>query len=340
MGIRNLHKFLKRHAPNVYREVSISNYRNKSIVIDINVYLYKYKSLNANHWYTSLYKLVNMLRKYEIDCVFIYDTKAPAEKYTKIQERKSRKMHTQTKISDIKDALEQYRVSGVASNVLLNVMGRRNYSTVPSLLMPTTTRNLSIDIDTIQNEILALQTQIINITREDINLSKAILGYMNIPYYDSDNEAETMCAYLCRHGKMDAVLSDDTDVLVYETPIFLTRLNIMKETVTEIRYTDVINTLQITPDTFRDFCILSGTDYNRNIYRIGHEKAFKLLKEYPSIEQIQENTDIDISILNHIRVREIFSVNPTPPEINLKCGVPDIEGLARYVVENNLKLSL
>lgn len=340
MGIRNLHKFLKRHAPHVYKEISISEYKNKSIAIDINVYLYKYKSLNTNYWYASFYKLITMLRKYDINCVFVYDTKAPAEKYTKIQERKTKRKQTESKINDIKEALYQYQTTGAVDRVLTNVMGKRSYSFIPSLLTPSNSVNVPINVETIEMEISSLQNQIISVTREDIKLTKTILDYMNIPYFDSDNEAETMCSHLCCHEQMDAVLSDDTDVLVYGTPVFLTRLNIMKETVTEIRYQEVISALCLTPGAFRDFCILSGTDYNKNIFRIGHEKAYKLLKDYPSIELIHENMNIDVSILNHERVREIFSVGPKNSDLNLKCGEPDLAGLALYVVENHLKITI
>jgi 5'-3' exonuclease len=343
MGIRNLHKFLKRHAPQVYREIPISEYKKKSIAIDINVYLYKFKSLNSVHWYASFYKLISTLRKYEIDCVFVYDTKAPAEKYTKIQERKSKRKQTESRIQDIKMALDVFKNSGSVDNVLLNVMGKRmcsNRTGMPSLLTPTNPTNVTIDVQTIESEIVSLQNQIINITRDDIALSKTILRYMNIPFFDSDNEAETMCSHLCFHDQMDAVLSDDTDVLVYGTPIFLTRFNIMQGTVTEIRYAEVLKALDMTPETFRDFCILSGTDYNKNIFRIGHEKAFKLLKDFPSIELIRDNMNMDVSILNHERVREIFSISPKNTSLELKCGEPDMAGLALYVIENNLKLTL
>jgi 5'-3' exonuclease len=54
-------------------------------------------------------------------------------------------------------------------------------------------------------------------------------------------------------------------------------------------------------------CILCGTDYSSSIPGIGPMKAYKYIKMYGSIENIGKMLKIDISALNHIRLREIFA---------------------------------
>jgi len=68
--------------------------------------------------------------------------------------------------------------------------------------------------------------------------------------------------------------------------------------------------MELTSDEFLDFCIMCGTDYNDNIPGVGPVKAYALIKEYGSIEHIGRQTSLDISILNHIKSRELFRNYP------------------------------
>ena len=114
-----------------------------------------------------------------------------------------------------------------------------------------------------------------------------------------------MCSDLCKRKLVNAVLSEDSDVLAYESPILLLKLNILTGKCLQIKYTNVLKSLYLTSSQFLDFCIMCGTDYNKNIYRIGPDKAYKLIKNYSTIENISKF--IDTSVLNYIRIREIFT---------------------------------
>ena len=138
---------------------------------------------------------------------------------------------------------------------------------------------------------------------------------------------------------VDAVLSEDTDILAYECPIFLSKLNISDETVVSIKYNDCINELELTSDQFLDLCIMCGTDYNKNIPRIGSKKAFKLIKQYGSIEGLPK--EIDTDILKYERVRQLFREFE---EDNITmipcCGKPDFTKLSEFVFKCNTQVSL
>ena len=81
-----------------------------------------------------------------------------------------------------------------------------------------------------------------------------------------------------------------------------------------------------------NLCILCGTDYNKNIYKVGPKKAYDLLKKHESID----NFTIDTSILNHIRVRELFC--PKYDTFNIISNDDDILKKDRdlFCFENNL----
>ena len=48
MGIKNLHKFLKKHAEDAYEVTHLSNFEYKKIAIDTSLYMYKYKVIFAD----------------------------------------------------------------------------------------------------------------------------------------------------------------------------------------------------------------------------------------------------------------------------------------------------
>lgn len=319
MGIQNLHKFLRKHVNHIYENRKpLSNYSNKIFAIDINVYLFYYKKSLKSKWMQGFFNFITVFKKYKITPVFVYDTKSPQEKDITKEERRNRKKLVYERIETITKALEKFEKEGVVCELLRNIMAKRGHTM--SILLSDDENNMDyVNPMVIHHELESLRNQIVSVTYTDIQESKELLTYLNIPFFDSENEAETFCAYLCYHNLVDAVLSNDTDVLAYKTPVFLTKLVLKKQknmgeedTVIEINYNELLKHLEFTSEQFTDLCIMSGTDYNKNIFRIGNEKAFKLLQQYYSIENIEKEKGLDIKILNHERVRHIFTV----PELN------------------------
>ena len=148
-----------------------------------------------------------------------------------------------------------------------------------------------------------------------------------------------MCSDLCKRGIVDAVLSEDTDVLAYGAPLFLTKIDTTADTCVRISYPDILSNLDLTKEQFLDICIMCGCDYNQNIPKIGSETAYKYIKKYGSIEGIEKNTSHDTSILNYIRTRDIFL---NYPHHELKtvpyCGSPNFQELEKFVTENTLNI--
>jgi 5'-3' exonuclease len=148
------------------------------------------------------------------------------------------------------------------------------------------------------------------------------------------------CADLCKRGLVDAVLSEDTDVLAYGTPIFLSKINTSNGTCIRIKHPEMLAALKIDHKEFLDLCIMCGCDYNKNIPRVGPEKAYKYIQKYSSIEGIASNTSLDISILNHVRVRELF-INYQQVTYKIRyCGTPNFKKLAEFIFKNNINCSI
>ena len=186
-----------------------------------------------------------------------------------------------------------------------------------------------------------MRSYILDISSEDFEITKKLFTVLGVPWYHAPLEAETMCSDLCKKGLVDAVLSEDTDVLAYGAPIFLSKIDITNDTCVRINYNNMINTLQISSDSFLDLCIMCGTDYNKNIYKVGPEKAYKYIQKYSTIEEIENKENINIEILNHVRVREIFKNYDTANLDKIPyCVRPDFSVLTQFLFDNNIYINI
>lgn len=335
MGIKNLHRFLKKHTSISYDEIPLEAFRGKRVAVDVNVYLYRFKSIYKSNWLSAFIKFVSVLLKYDMKCVFVYDTKSPVEKTERKRERKQRKKNAEMRIHEIQDAMEAFNSTGTVSPILDNIAQKRG-SRVRKILLPES--NPVVDYEAIERELVSLSNQVINVTKQNIETTQTFFRVAGIPYYASENEAETLCALMCCHGVVDAVLSDDTDVLVYGTPLFMTKLSIKRETCVGIRFAEIIDHLGWTADQFRDFCIMCGTDYNHNIPRIANENAYRIVDKYKSLEEAErERTDLDFSHLNYKRVRAIFKVPESLRKYNVDRVKTDWAHIKQFLLDHRIR---
>ena len=80
MGIKNLNKFLKNKCPEIFSTIHLSNFAYKKIVIDVSLYLHKYKAVCGENWLSAFVNLIISLRRNNIHICFIFDGQAIPEK--------------------------------------------------------------------------------------------------------------------------------------------------------------------------------------------------------------------------------------------------------------------
>ena len=335
MGITNLNKFLRNNCPQIFEEIHISEYSFKKVAIDISLYLCKFKSSCGDRWLSAFISLIACLRKNEVHCVFIYDSGCVPEKNAERQERAEQRAKLENRVYNLEEALNKYHLSGEIDHILIELYEKRTKHLEPIRLLK---KKPVVDMKIVEELVIKMRSHILEICAEDFLLTKELFKILNVPYFNAPLEAETTCSDLCKRGLVDAVLSEDTDVMAYACPIFLSKINTTNGTCIKIKYEEILFALGLKCDEFLDLCIMCGTDYNKNIFKIGPEKAYKLIQKHSTIEEI--SLFLDISVLNHIRGRYLFRQYE---KINVKipyCGPPEFQLLEEFIFKHNIKCSI
>lgn len=150
----------------------------------------------------------------------------------------------------------------------------------------------------------------------DFELCKLVVKQLQIPFYIShEQEAETLAVLLCRELKYDAVLSTDTDVLMYNG-------NLLKPLNGEFIYfnmCNILDTFHLTYEEFLKICLILGCDFCTKSPRIGPKTVLKkfrnvlLTKEqqamFNEVISVVPNTTIqhyNISLVNLLKINHLY----------------------------------
>lgn len=345
MGIKNLSQFLKKYK--VTKTFSIEKLKYRKVGIDTPMFLFKFKSItepSTNDWLGCFITFIAFLRKWDVHPIFVIEGKAPPEKSITQEERRDQRQKMIDKTTALENDLEVYISTGKISDILFQTWEKFKHKNNKSLLLKKPLSKTFINVEAIKDEINRRKRYEINITSEDIVNLKKLFDLMGVSWIQSKCEAETDCVSLFYDGMIDYIVAEDTDVLAYYNSLedkdlkVITTFNITELTFNQISKNMVLETLNLTQKSFTDFCIMCGTDYNKNIFRVGTETSYKFISKWYNIE----NIPLDTTILNHIRVREIFNVKSNF-EIHDKirwCRFPNldfIDNLSTFMFTYNIK---
>ncbi|BCR87853.1 putative exonuclease [Aspergillus chevalieri] len=115
------------------------------------------------------------------------------------------------------------------------------------------------------------------------------LKKMNVQYVVAPYEADAQLVYLERHGMIDGIISEDSDLLVFGAKRLLSKLDQHGDCI-EINRADFtacreVSLIGWTDADFRRMCILSGCDYLPNIARLGLKTAYRCIRKYKNVEK-------------------------------------------------------
>lgn len=331
MGIKNLSKFLRDKCPNIFRSTNISEFAFKKIAIDVSLYLCNYKVIFGDEWMFAFINLVACLRRNDVHCVFVYDSRPLPDKDEERKIRWEQRMKQEEKINELYMAMEEYVNTGVADPILLAFQDKKGLGS-KSLLGNNT---VQLNINQIGANVWKMKRQMFAITKEDYDLTKEIFNILGIQYLIAPYEAETLCADLALRGIVDYVLTEDTDLLAYGCS-FINKFDVRDGSCNFVDFKEVLSELDLNQEQFLDFCIMCSCDYNKNLFRLGPVKAYNAMLEYGNIDKFAEETGTDVSILRHVRVRSLFNftneeylkVKHKVDRIRVKyCDFPDFQKL-------------
>lgn len=227
MGIRYLGRLIddNKWANTVY----LSKYQGKRVAIDANLFLYRMYYQYGNI-VDGLFFLINKLSKHRITAVFIFDGRPPIEKGDIIAYRRRRR--------------EVYRER------YDNMISHRDEL------------EISIGSEEYMRRLRLLERKMFVVTREVVDEATKFIEIMGYNWVKYECEAEHLCAYLSRENLVDAVITDDMDVLACGARVVLRNFGTRNDSVEEIRLVDCLRGLGISLERFQDMCIMMGTEYN------------------------------------------------------------------------------
>jgi 5'-3' exonuclease len=229
MGIQYLNRFLIDNcSKSSIRKLHLRELKHKTVVIDTSIYIYKF--IAENKLIENTYLLISLFRHYSITPIFVFDGRPPREKRELLNQRKLQKQEAEQKYLEMKNILEN-----------------------------TTDRE---EIAKLQKQLENIKKQCVNVTMDDIQSVKQLLDYYGVQYYNAEQEADQLIAYLVNSKKAWGCISDDMDMFVYGCSRVFRHLSLLNHTLMLYDTKSILNDLEMTMDEFREITVLSGTDYN------------------------------------------------------------------------------
>ncbi|MFO8017195.1 MAG: flap endonuclease-1 [Promethearchaeia archaeon] len=280
----------------VKKAITFENLFNKKIAIDAFNTIYQflaiirqrdgtplkdYEGNITSHLSGLFYRTINFLEN-EIKPIYVFDGEPSRLKLDTIQERKDIKKEAKEKMIEAQEA-ENYEEA-------------RKYAQQTSKLTP-------------------------NMIEE----GKKLIDHLGVPVVQANSEGEAQSAYMVQQGDAWGIASQDYDTLLFGGDRLIRNFAVKRSkkvkntTITlDIEYinlTKLLEHLDISQEQLVDMGILIGTDFFQGIKGIGQHKAYDLIKEYGSIENLMEQEitigkkkiQIDSSIIE--QVKDIF-LNP------------------------------
>lgn len=301
MGIQDIYKFINNY--NVKEEVFLTQFANTSVAFDMPILIFKLVSsavaniVNNDNGFSLYENLHSRVYNYVLKLFDGYMGKFNSINITPIMVFDGRRRLNKKHKRDYNDMYQKIKV-----------------------LEDKLSNELDFDDKDI-NDLRKLYIKTHHFSKREMEDFKSELIQRGYLCLTSTYDAEELCSALCREGKVSAVLSTDSDNIVYGCPVLIK--DISKDVSFDVensklthkciiyKYQTVLDSLEFTKEQFIEFCILIGCDFNCRIQRLGPKTAYKLIKEYKSIDNLPDKYNDKKECLNTDECREIFTFQPS-----------------------------
>ena len=265
MGIKNLSKLLKRHAPDAIREIGLSDLSGKSAAIDVSIFMYKFMYSGRGDPIPSFMRLLDSCASFQITPIFVFDGACSPAKANEMEKRREERERNKKRLEEIEQRLRNFNGSIIEKREMQmqQVRMKKRVTTVP--------------------------------TRKNYMNLRGCLARHNVSMVQACGDAEKECVRLAAAGQVHVVISEDFDVLPYMAGIangrgkFITGFATSR--MVEYDMERVLQCMGLVPLEFIDTCILCGCDFSCKVAGIAIFRAFALISQHRNIEVVLRNLD-------------------------------------------------
>lgn len=253
MGIRGLHTCLVKTTPDCIQTVDWSEWSGKRLGIDIQCFLYR---AIANHM-SPLKVIANQIAHFKqlnITPVYVFDGKAPTEKDTVMQKRRSDR-------HDANEMCESLRQSLI-------------HETNPEIR------------ESVSVKIRDLESQFPTLTYEIKDEVKKFLYATGTMFICPSCEADTILAYWFRRSVLDAIISFDLDFLPRQSRLLVPNHISSLNSWSDYNPVDICRALRMSQLQFVEFCALLGSDYTPELPIVPWKSALHSIQKKESLATI------------------------------------------------------
>ena len=126
-----------------------------------------------------------------------------------------------------------------------------------------------------------------------IESTKELASLLGIDYIDSPEEGEAEAVHLVKTGFADYVITQDYDAIAYDCQNILRNIGVKKNDhyvkINLVNSSHVFKVMGINREQFLYIAFMTGTDYNKGIYKVGIKRALKIAQKSHSEEDVVSN---------------------------------------------------
>jgi 5'-3' exonuclease len=321
MGIQGLFALLKDECPEVIHHLEIKSLSGISVAIDISIF-FNFFVKSKSDWLVLFINFLLELKKNQIYAIFIFDgPEVPPEKNPEQQKRRDQTNKSIHKLERGKELLPYIKGCIERKEFPLSEV----IDELKAIIGPIRAKNLQTefeDIYSIHSSLITtiekIQQQTKQILPEYTPIARDFIESLGFDHYLAKGEAEALCASMAIEGSVDAVITEDSDVLVYGCPYLICKWRDGECDLISLQ--EVLDGLGLKFQKFRDLCILMKCDYNKGnkivgfppdgrsrktATAIGAKGAMSIMRECENLEEAEKYIENPEDLI-YQRCREIF----------------------------------
>jgi flap endonuclease-1 len=310
MGIRGLTGWIRWAAPETIRPPDWSSLKGKKIGIDILGFLYKTKSRGQ----CPLFYLANMIVRFKqlgIIPIMVFDGKPPSEKKTALRQRTEVRVKSETKLHNLENDIASKTISDYQRSIM-------------------------------ELEASRLRKDTCYLTSEERDVSKQLFYACGVLSLNASGEADNVLAYFAKHGYIDAVISNDMDLLARGVErLYVPDLYTLPGDTTGwscYSLSTLLSTVSLSYKQFVEMCVLMGCDYTVGQKCLPYRSAYWAIKYRGELLKTLEVLGVRDETPYYDAIKRLNGLFETEDTLmgekqwtKLRAGPPDVEPVSLSV---------